>query len=208
MIVIEGNIGAGKTTAQRLITSTHKSCVSYLEPVQDNPYLSMFYENPKQYALEMQYYLMSRRYSMHRDAVEQEWYKGKNTIHDRSIFGDEAFAIVLHQDGFISDIGFHNYQMHRECMEKTILIPQLVIFLQVPPSVCYDRIRNRGRPCELGITVDYLTKLHDAYTQVIIPKLEKKTKVVVWPWEQGNDEKLSKEQLELVQSYIITHVGV
>lgn len=207
MIVIEGNIGAGKTTAQNLIAKVHESCIRYLEPVQDNPYLTAFYENPKRYALEMQYCLMSRRYEMHRGAMKDEWYGGKNTIHDRSIFGDEAFAIVLHQDGFISDVGFHCYQKHRECMEETLLTPQLVIFLQVSPEECFTRIKNRGRPCELNISREYLQKLHDAYTKVIIPKLEKKTNVVMWSWEYGNDNALTEEQIELVKSYMTIHKG-
>ena len=63
-----------------------------------NPYLQKFYEEPNRWALEMQYFLMARRYQMHRKAVEQEWQEGITTIHDRSIYGDSVFAAVLYKE--------------------------------------------------------------------------------------------------------------
>jgi len=48
-ITIEGNIGAGKTTLSQLL-ATHYNARLVLESFEENPFLSKFYENPKQFA--------------------------------------------------------------------------------------------------------------------------------------------------------------
>jgi thymidylate kinase len=38
-----------------------------------------------------------------------------------------------------------------------------MIYIQVPPSICMERIKNRSRKGEENITIDYLLELHERY---------------------------------------------
>ena len=91
MIVIEGVIGVGKSILSEKLGQELGYRVMK-EPVSDNPYLESFYRDPKRYALEMQFWLMSKRFAMHQDAVQYIWQTGNGVIMDRSIYGDAIFA--------------------------------------------------------------------------------------------------------------------
>ena len=68
LIIIEGLIGVGKSTlAVKLAKQLNYHLIK--EPVIDNPYLEKFYADPKRYALEMQFWLMSKRFAMHQEAI-------------------------------------------------------------------------------------------------------------------------------------------
>lgn len=183
MIVIEGIIGAGKTTLSEKLANKISRSIVCKEPVDENPYLESFYKEPERWALEMQYYLMAMRYRMHAYAIQKEWSSGCTTIHDRSIYGDGAFARILFDSGLISNLGYSSYLQHRECMEKQLLVPQLVIYLNVKTETALSRIKSRGRECESGIPDSYLKQLDNAYKEYVLPDLEKKTIVEMIDWE-------------------------
>ena len=108
MIIIEGNIGAGKSTLTKQLAEKLNARAFY-EPVESNPYLEDFYKDPKKYALPMQFYLMSVRYEMHQQGIEHTWRTGQTCIFDRSIYGDYVFAKKNWLDGNMSDLDFENY---------------------------------------------------------------------------------------------------
>lgn len=128
---------------------------------------------------------MAHRYKMHVQAVQEEWSTGVTTIFDRSIYGDRAFADVLQSYGHIDQLGYDSYMLHRECMEKQLLVPQQVIYLDVSVDTAINRIEKRGRECEKGISRDYLERLQTAYEK-IISELETKTNVQRYSWEDGS----------------------
>ena len=132
------------------------------------------------------YFLMAHRFKMHIDAVQEEWSTGVTTVFDRSIYGDRAFADVLYGYGHIDELGFGSYMQHRECMERQLLVPQQVIYLDVSVDTAINRIQKRGRDCEKGITREYLERLAEAYEK-IISELESKTNVQRYSWEDGSD---------------------
>lgn len=190
MIVFEGGIGAGKSTIADLVAKylkrTYDMIVSvYHEPVKKNPYLEKYYADRARWALEMQYFLMAYRFRMHRDAVDEEWAKGIVTLHDRSIYGDGAFAYVNYRDGYIDQLGYDSYMAHRECMERYLLVPHLVIYLDVCVDRLQERIRERDRVCESGIPDSYLADLDAAYKEIVLPKLQDRgARVVILDWNK------------------------
>ena len=129
MIVIEGLIGVGKSTLTDDLGKTLGFKV-FKEPVEDNPYLEEYYKDPKRYALEMQFWLMSRRFQMHQEAIEFIWRTGKGVIMDRSIYGDAIFAKQNVTDGNINKIGYDNYMKMRDVMFRFLMVPQLTLFLE------------------------------------------------------------------------------
>ncbi|RME03308.1 MAG: deoxynucleoside kinase [Planctomycetota bacterium] len=187
MIGFEGLIGAGKT---ELIKAMSKKFLSeglkakpYLEPV-DHPYLEKFYQDMERWGLEMQFYLMSRRFRTHMDALRVEWSEGIQTFHDRTIWGDKAFAHMLYRSNLISPLGYDSYLQHRRCMLSFLLPPQIVVWLEVDPEICIERIKKRERACEVGITTEYLSNLRKSYDDVL-EELEKKgSKIIVYDYNE------------------------
>ncbi len=201
MIIIEGLIGVGKSTlTNRLGEALNFKVIK--EPVEENPYLEDFYKNPKRYALEMQFWLMSRRFQMHQEAIESIWSGGKGVIMDRSIYGDAIFARQNLDDGNIDQKGYDNYIKMRDVMFRFLMTPQITLYLDASPQTCLNRIAQRERGCEQTIPVSYLDGLNKHYKNLLKELKEKGSNVEMINWESFRpvDEVLSKlEQKGLVQ---------
>jgi len=202
MIVLEGIIGSGKTTLMEYLESlvnlhidkTYvgenkiKKCsrrpLLFYEPVRGNPYLESFYKDMKKWGLEMQFWLMSKRFQAHNEAVSQEWFNKIETFHDRSIYGDSVFCEMLYDAGLIEKRGFENYNLMAAQMCKMLKEPNYIFFLDTEPEIALERIKGRGRESEQGISVDYLISLRKKYYEKIIFWKEIyphcKIKVVEW----------------------------
>lgn len=183
MIIIEGLIGVGKSTLTSDLGEKLNFKV-FKEPVEDNPYLIDYYKNPKRYALEMQFWLMSRRFQMHQEAIEHIWRTGQGVIMDRSIYGDAIFAKQNVTDGNINAIGYDNYMKMREVMFRFLMIPQLTLFLQAKPQTCINRINQRERGCESTIPLSYLEGLDFEYQKLLGELKERGSNVEVIDWEE------------------------
>lgn len=185
IIIIEGNIGVGKTTLTDFIAS-HMNYRPMREPVEENPYLKQFYvsdSNRRRYALEMQFWLMSRRFHMHQEAIRHVLSTGQGVVMDRSIYGDYVFARRLHLDGHIDARGFDNYMAMRGVMERQLYVPRIAIMLMSRPEVCMERIRERSRGCEVTITEEYIAGLSLLYCELHARlKMLGCKRVVEWDW--------------------------
>lgn len=182
MIVLEGLIGVGKSTLSNNLGELLKYKVMK-EPVEENPYLAKFYEDPKRYALEMQYWLLSHRFQMHQEAIEYIWRTGNGVIMDRSIYGDTVFARKNYLDGNISTVGYKSYIQMREVMKKFLMVPQVTIFLNANPEVCLERIKRRDRNCEMRISTDYLSGLNALYNELLLELEKMGSKVISVDWD-------------------------
>lgn len=77
VVILEGNIGVGKTTlACRLGRELDYRVM--LEPTAKNPYLSKFYKDPKNYALKLQLWIFRQRFMMYVEALKHLIETGKN----------------------------------------------------------------------------------------------------------------------------------
>jgi deoxyadenosine/deoxycytidine kinase len=183
MICCEGNIGAGKSTFCKEISRLLNYKVMY-EPVATNPYLEKYYADPKRYALEMQYYLMSARFFQHQEGIDHCWRTGQSVLFDRSIYGDTVFCKRNFLDGNIEQIGYDNYLKMRDVMTRFLMIPQLVVFLDVKPEICLERIKQRSRNCETNIPLSYLQGLHELYSELMEYMESLGSKVVRLNWNE------------------------
>ncbi|KAL0215997.1 hypothetical protein P9112_008181 [Eukaryota sp. TZLM1-RC] len=170
IIILEGNISAGKSTLASALGSYLDAKV-FFEPTVTNPYLAKFYANPKRYALKMQVYLLRQRFIIYISALRHLIKTGQSVILDRSIFSDEVFALTNVHVGNISKEQYQYYKSLRSQMIDILPIPHLTIFLQTSPSVCQERVMKRARACESGIPLSYLQKLHENY-QVFYKKMQ------------------------------------
>ena len=179
MIIFEGIIGSGKSTLSERFVKKVERCKLFHEPVATNPYLELFYKEPLKYGLEMQFWLMAERYRMHLDGAALEWKTGITSVYDRSIYGDLAFAYVLNQTCLISYDGYRTYLNMRKMMERSLLAPHIVFYLDLSAKTAKQRITTRGRECEAKIPVDYLEKLDKAYRKVVLPPLKETSTVIM-----------------------------
>jgi deoxyadenosine/deoxycytidine kinase len=168
LIYVEGIIGVGKSTYCHEVGSRLNYRVIE-EPVKSNPYLELFYSNPKEYAYEMQIYLLHRRIGLQQLAAAEALYSPDyaGAMLDRSLFGDRVFEETHHEDGNISEIQHHAYLTAIRNMQLMIFPPTLLVFLDAEPSVCLKRIHDRERTCEVGIDIPYLERLARGYHRLI-----------------------------------------
>lgn len=161
MIAIEGNIGSGKTTLGRAL-SKKLSLPLYEELGNDytEDLLSNFYEDKKRWSFTLQIHFLNERFRKIKEITHPE---SKGGILDRSIYGDQIFANVLHKDGFMTDAEHHTYSTLLENMLQHSPNPDLLIFLDCGVDVLYERIQNRGRDFESSIDKNYLLHLNDYY---------------------------------------------
>ena len=196
VIIIEGIIGAGKTTFSRIL-SNKLQCMWLQEPDEKkgNPYLSHFYDDPERWALTMQLHLLNTRFRMHKHAQWKAMQSGDNVVIDRSYFGDTAFARLQVKNGTMTQDEFNTYAMSYHNMTSSVLLPQICIYLQTDPKVSQGRINKRmtielGRKCENAIDLKYLQDLEVEESNMINTLEKQGVNVIRMEW---NDEKTEKE---------------
>lgn len=165
VIIVEGNIGAGKSTfAQQLAKALGGE---YLPEPADgtNPYLEDYYRDPARWAFEMQMFLLTRRFRAQRYAQSKVRHAGgRFVVLDRSYYGDVCFANVQRQLGYFSQRDYDTYLCHHTDMKTQLEPPAMAIFLNASVDVCKARIDKRmsekaGRACESDIDLAYLRSL-------------------------------------------------
>ncbi len=158
-VVVAGNIGGGKTTLTRKL-SERLNWKPYYESVQDNPYLSDFYDNMSRWSFPLQVYFLNHRFNTHK-IIESS---NGSSVQDRSIYEDaNIFARALYEQGDLDKRDYENYRGLYESMISYLSPPTLMIFLKRSVPKLLERIEMRGRDYEQTIPVDYLTKLNDYY---------------------------------------------
>ena len=178
-IGISGIIGAGKSTlAQNL--AERLGYEAFNEPVKDNPYLEDFYADMNRWGAMMQIHLLFRRFEQHQQIV---WNSKKGAVQDRTIYEDTIFARMLHEAGFIDRRDYETYVGHFNVMKRFLVYPDVLIYLRVSPEVSMQRIQERGRDAEGGITLEYMEKLHQGY-ESFITEMDHYTRVLTLDWNE------------------------
>lgn len=158
-ILIAGNIGAGKTSLTERIGSRLGWRTAF-ESVMDNPYLPDFYANMAQWSFHLQVYFLGHRAEQYLKLVADP----QSSIADRSIYEDAyIFARALHHLGNLSERDYLSYRRLFNLVTNSLPAPDLLIYLKCSVTVLMDRIYQRGRDMETGITAEYLSLLESFY---------------------------------------------
>ena len=161
LILVAGNIGAGKTSLTERI-GARLGWETAFESVVDNPYLPDFYADMRAWSFHLQVFFLGHRAEQHLDLMALP----QSAILDRSIYEDAyIFARALHHMGNISERDYLAYRKIFDLVVKTLPPPDLLIYLKAPVSVLVERIRRRGRTIESGITEEYLALLESFYDE-------------------------------------------
>ena len=158
-IAIAGNIGSGKTTLTKMLAKRY-GWTPRFEPVDNNPYLSDFYEDMARWSFNLQIYFLNKRFKEVVEISQSDEY----IIQDRTIFEDaRIFAPNLHEQGMMSDRDFANYSDLFDLMMSLVKLPDLMIYIRSTIPNLVAQIQKRGREFEKSIRIDYLQGLNDKY---------------------------------------------
>src|SRR5258707_380152 len=139
IIVLTGNIAAGKTTLGQLLATRLNG---HFEPesVDDNPYLTDFYRDMSSWSLHLLCHFLGHRVRQFETAHAST----KTVILDRSPFDDaNIFAPALHRMGCFSSRDYSTYlQISRQIITK-LRPPTVLVYLRAPTAVLLQRIEAR-----------------------------------------------------------------
>ncbi len=163
MIVVAGNIGAGKTSlAERL--AARLGWQAAFESVADNPYLADFYADMRAWSFHLQIFFLGHRARQYLELAASP----QSAVLDRSIYEDaHIFARALHHLGHLSERDYLAYRTVFDLVVGHLPPPDLLIHLSAPAAVLLERIQRRARHIESGITLDYLRLLESYYEEWI-----------------------------------------
>jgi deoxyadenosine/deoxycytidine kinase len=174
-LVVEGNIGAGKSTFLKLLNS-YLAIQPVFEPHQkwqnidgDN-LLDKFYKDTKRWAYTFQTYAFISRVMEHDYYIKNS--PSQVLVLERSVFSDRyCFAKNSYEMNVMNHL---EWQLYKEWFAWLVyqytVMPTGFIYLQTNPQICYDRMRMRSRTEESAVSLDYLKMLHEKHENWLVKK--------------------------------------
>ncbi len=161
LVLIAGNIGAGKTSLAERLADRLGWEVAY-ESVVDNPYLQDFYADMGAWSFHLQVFFLGHRAAQHRRMAAL----ARSAVIDRSIYEDaHIFARALHEGGNLCERDYLAYQRLYDFVVRSLRRPDLLIYIQTGVPTLLERIQRRGRSMETGISAEYLQLLESFYDE-------------------------------------------
>ena len=157
-IAIEGTIGVGKSSLAKILGKRLEANL-ILEEFEENPFLVDFYNNPERFAFQVQLFFLLSRYRQHQELYQTDLFT-KTLITDYMFVKDRLFAALNLNDNEMS-----LYNSVATILEKNILLPDMVIFLQADTDHLMHNIKIRGREYEKSIDWKYIDALNQIYNE-------------------------------------------
>src|SRR5574338_765545 len=157
-VVVEGPIGAGKTSLAREL-AVRLSADELLEQPADNPFLARFYDDMARFALPTQLTFLFQRVDQLRGLAQLDMFR-RPTVADFLLDKDPLFARIN-----LTDDEYALYEKVFTHLRAQAPVPDLVVYLQAPVDTLVDRVQRRGVDFERSIPAEYLARPADAYTR-------------------------------------------
>lgn len=168
-IIIEGNIGSGKSTVLTALQHAFPEWLVQYEPVEEwTEELALFYESPSQWSLPFSLRILLSHHRSGAEANARE--AGETVIVERCPLScRHVFTQLLFNDGTMPQ---HHWDLFREYYDLLAWEPSasrgdVIIYLETPVDQCMDRIQRRARPGEEGIDIHYLRRLEFLYSTML-----------------------------------------
>jgi len=164
LILLEGNIGAGKSTLGAELKQS--GLFDFVpEPVDQwrtgfaGNLLAMFYADPKRWAYTFQNVAFTTRAKTWQEILARTQHD--NVVLERSILCDRyVFAQNCYETGLMSDVEWQVYVgMWDWVMANFHAVPHHILYLRTPVDLCMKRLRERARGEEVGVSAEYLGQL-------------------------------------------------
>lgn len=156
-IVIEGNIGAGKTSLARMISETFDARI-VLERFADNPFLPKFYNEPERYSFPLELSFLADRYNQLKNEIGHLDMFSPFTVADFYFMKSIVFASAT-----LSEDEYNLYRKLFYIIYNSLPKPDLYVYLHVEPNKLLENIASRARDYEKTITEDYLRTIQESY---------------------------------------------
>ncbi len=156
-IVIEGNIGAGKTTLANFIAQEFNTSL-LLEEFEENDFLKEFYKT-NDFVLHAEVQFILDR--------SKQLFQFHNQKHSKIVTDYIPSKSLIFSKMNLSNKDFELVEQLVNSLFKTLPTPDLMIYLDRPVSSLKENIKKRGRSYESGISMDYLKQVEDAYTNFL-----------------------------------------
>ena len=156
-VVVEGSIGAGKTTLSTMLANDFNAEL-VLERFADNPFLEKFYKDPEHYAFPVEMTFLMDRYQ-----------QLKNLLTARDLFTDFVIGdyfidkCLLFSKNNLSKDEFSLFKNVFDTIADFLPKPDMILYLYTRPERLLAQIAKRNRPFEKDITAEYLSDIQEKY---------------------------------------------
>ena len=156
-VVVEGSIGAGKTTLSTMLANDFNAEL-VLERFADNPFLEKFYKDPEHYAFPVEMTFLMDRYQ-----------PLTNLLTARDLFTDFVIGdyfidkCLLFSKNNLSKDEFSLFKTVFDTISGFLPKPDLILYLYTKPDRLLKQIAKRNRSFEKDITAEYLTDIQEKY---------------------------------------------
>lgn len=162
-ISIEGPIGVGKTTLASILTN-HFKFEPLREIVEENPFLSKFYEDKDGYALQTEAFFLFNRFKQLEDIQSKLSNNCQGIVSDYHIIKNIIFAGLT-----LDKNQFHKYKQVYNIFVNDLPQPDIIIYLNANVDTLMKRIALRDRSFERTMDINYIQKLSDEYKYYFDP---------------------------------------
>jgi len=157
-IALEGPIAVGKTSLAQLL-SKELGARLILEDFEDNPFLPDFYNDPERFGFQTQLFFLLQRYRQQQELRQVDMFQ-KLLVTDYMFVKDRLFASLN-----LNEKEMQLYDTVANLLERNVIKPDLVIYLQADTDLLMRNIAKRGRAMENNITWEYIDALNQVYTE-------------------------------------------
>jgi len=156
-LVIEGNIGAGKTTLATMLSADLNSRL-ILEGFSDNPFLPKFYSDPAKYSFPLELSFLAERYSQLKTDLAN-----RDLFHELTITDYYFMKSLIFAQNTLAPDEYNLYRKFFDIIYERLPKPDLYVYLHLSENQLIENIRSRGRDYEQSIEPDYLKTIREGY---------------------------------------------
>ena len=157
-IAIEGPIGVGKTSLAELLAKKLEAR-TILEQFEENPFLTDFYDDPERFAFQTQLFFLLQRYQQQQELRQVDIFHNL-LVTDYMFVKDRLFASLN-----LNEKEMALYETVVNLLERNVIKPDLVIYLQADTDTLLKNISKRKRSFEKNMSRKYIDALNQVYNE-------------------------------------------
>lgn len=190
-ISIDGNIGCGKSSILSRVCQEMRLPV-FLEPVEEwREWLTVFYKDPVRWGMSFNLNVL----------LSFEKWKNNTfpALYERSPISNRyVFSSLQYDRGGMTEL---ELKLFEQVYDKLAWNPDVIIYIRTDPHVSMERMKKRGRQCEDGVSLEYLTAIHNKYENLFTSGRKDSYKVITIDGNRPHDE-VYADVIQCIRQYI------